>query len=145
MSMQGKAKNIDEFWEMAGDRAGELKFLDELIRAEASALPPVKDRIFYGMLSYGMQPYRTKSGTGASEWPSIMLAAQKNYMSLYICAIDEDGKYIAEKNADKLGKVNCGKSCVRFKKVEDLNLHTLRNILRELNAKTVRGEKFFGL
>ena len=29
---------------------------------------------------------------------------------------------LAEEYADQLGKVSCGKSCVRFRKLEDLNL-----------------------
>ena len=49
-------------------------------------------------------------------------------MSLYICAIDKDG-YIAEKYKKELGNVSVGKSCIRFKKVEDLNLETLKKVI----------------
>ena len=62
-------------------------------------------------------------------WPVIALASQKNYISLYICALDK-GKYIAEKYKKDLGKVSVGKSCIRFKKLQDLNLKTLAKVIK---------------
>jgi hypothetical protein len=50
-------------------------------------------------------------------------------MSLYICSID-NGKYLAEKYKNELGKVSVGKSCVRFKKIDDLNLQTLKKVIK---------------
>ena len=68
------------------------------------------------------------------DWPTIALASQKNYMSLYLCAVDK-GEYIAEKYKNELGKVSVGKSCIRFKKLEDLNLKTLKKVIK-LAAKS---------
>lgn len=39
------------------------------------------------------------------ERPIISLANQKNYISLYVCSI-ENSEYLAEKNKSKLGKVS---------------------------------------
>jgi len=61
--------------------------------------------------------------------PTVALASQKNYISLYVCAIQKE-EYIAEKNKDELGKVSVGKSCIRFKKLEDLNLITLEKVIK---------------
>lgn len=62
------------------------------------------------------------------DWPIIALASQKNYISVYVCA--SDGKeYIAEKYKDKLGKVSVGKSCIRFKKLEDVDLNVLKEVV----------------
>jgi hypothetical protein len=47
---------------------------------------------------------------------------------LYVCAV-HNGEYLAEKHAKELGKVSVGKSCIRFKKVEDLNLPVLKKII----------------
>ena len=56
---------------------------------------------------------------------------EKNFISLYICSVDEAGRqYIAEKYKKELGKVNVGKSCIRFKKAADLDLRTLKKALR---------------
>ena len=40
-------------------------------------------------------------------------------------------RYLAEKYKDDLGKVSVGKSCIRFKKVEDPNKNVLKQALQE--------------
>ncbi len=50
-------------------------------------------------------------------------------MSLYVCALYE-GKYLAEAFKDELGKVSVRKSCIRFKKLEDLNMATVKKIIK---------------
>lgn len=49
------------------------------------------------------------------------MAAGKATYGLHICAGGEH-EYLAEKHARKLGKVQAGRSCINFKKLEDLNL-----------------------
>lgn len=46
-----------------------------------------------------------------------------------LCA--QGGDYLAERYADRLGKVSVGKSCVRFKRKSDLDLGVLRELLVE--------------
>ncbi|MEK7618447.1 MAG: hypothetical protein AAB410_04875 [Patescibacteria group bacterium] len=48
----------------------------------------------------------------------------------YVCAL-ENGEYIAEKYKKQLGKVSVDRSCIRFKKLEDINLEFLKNILKK--------------
>ena len=64
------------------------------------------------------------------DWPTIALANQKNYLSLDVCAIDHK-HYLAEKYEKELGKVSVGKSCIRFKKLGDLNLPVLKKVIKE--------------
>ena len=80
------------------------------------------------MLGYGFFPYRNYKNEQI-EWPVVALANQKNYVSLYICAI-LNGEYIAEKYKSSLGKVSVGKSCIRFKKLEDVNLPMLKKVIQ---------------
>ena len=96
------------------------------------------------MIGYGNMPYKTKSSKELTEWPLVLLAAQKNYMSLYLCAVEKNSQYIAEKYEKELGKVNIGKSCIRFKNLEDLNLETVKKLLKDLDKRYARGEKLFG-
>lgn len=51
-------------------------------------------------------------------------------MSLYICSADKNG-YLAEQNAKSLGKVKVGKSCINFKKLEDLNLEAALALVKQ--------------
>ena len=103
-----------------------LQTLHDLIRRVAPGLEPC---ITYGMMGYGLKPYETKSGS-QGEWPVVALANQKAHMSLYLCCDGPDG-YLAEKAADRLGKVSVGKSCVRFTKLENLNLDVVEELVVE--------------
>ena len=57
-------------------------------------------------------------------WPLIALAAQKRHLSLYVCAV-VDGGYLAEERAERLGKVSCGKSCIRFTSLDRVDTDEL--------------------
>lgn len=105
------------------------KTLDTIHKAIRAAVPALKPHIMHGMLGYGMYHYKYASGR-EGDWFIIGLASQKNYVSLYICACDKDG-YLAEKNKDRLGKVSVGRSCNRFKKLEDLNLKVAVELVRK--------------
>ena len=91
--------------------------------------PGLKPGIVYGMLGYGPIRYKTKSGC-EGDWAIVCLANQKQYISLYLGC--DGGESIVEKNKDRLGKVNCGKSCVRFRKLEDLNLKVVLELVKKL-------------
>ena len=84
------------------------------------------------MPGYGMFKYKNYKGE-IIDWPVISMASQKNYVSVYVCAL-MDGEYIAEQYKDRLGKVSVGKSCIRFKKLEDVNLDVLKQVI-ELAAE----------
>lgn len=61
----------------------------------------------------------------------VALASQKNHISFYLgCAADDDG-YLAENNKERLGKVSVGHSCIRFKKLEDLNLKVAMELVKK--------------
>jgi hypothetical protein len=143
--MKIEAATAEEYLEQVGPRGEQLRDIDALIRKYAPDLKPsVSGGIYGNMLAYGMQPYQTKAMKAPSEWPLLMLGAQKNHLSLYACAVI-DGQYIAERYADKLGKVSCGKSCIRFTSVEDLQRSGLIAMLEDLNRRFVAGEKLYGM
>lgn len=100
-------------------------FMHEFIKKTA---PKLKPHFAYNMLGYGSFPY-LNSKKQKVEWPVLALASQKNYISLYVCAVD-NGQYVAEKHKKELGKVSVGKSCIRFKKLEDVNLPALKKVLQ---------------
>jgi len=108
-------------------RRAALTTVHELILRCAPKLEPV---IAYGMLGYGLEPYQTKSGC-SGEWPRVALANQKAHMSLYLCCGGENGGYLAEQAKDRLGKVSVGKSCIRFTKLEHLNLEVVEELLKQ--------------
>jgi hypothetical protein len=125
----------EEFFKAAGEREAMIRELDSLVQKAAPKLKPV---LFGGMtgkwLGYGMMPYQTKSMKESSQWPVIAIANQKNYISLYVMYL-EDGEYVAEKYKDTLGKVSVGKSCIRFKKLEDLNIDGVNDLIKRVARK----------
>ena len=120
------AKSIKEYFDSLNpERRKILEFLDKLIKSTA---PSLKPHFAYNMLGYGSFKYKN-SKKQIMEWPTISVASQKNYISVYVCAI-QNGEYVAEKFKSKLGKVSVGKSCIRFKKIEDLNLEELKKVIK---------------
>lgn len=142
--MNLKAKTETEFFERSGQFEPIMRELDALIRKCAPNLAPeMVEGMKMSMLGYGMTPYKYASGkTGV--WPLIAIAPQKNYASLYVCAL-KAGEYYAEANKDRLGKVSCGKSCIRFKKPEDINLDTVAEIVTDVSRRVAAGETLFGI
>jgi len=92
-------------------------------------VPKLKPFIISGMIGYGKYHYKYPSGR-EGEWAVILLASQKNYISLYACGV-KDGKYVAEIHKKDFPKASIGKSCIRFKKVEDIDLDALAKVLKE--------------
>jgi uncharacterized protein YdhG (YjbR/CyaY superfamily) len=70
-------------------------------------------------MKYRMPTYEHEDGVLCA------FASQKHYMSLYL---DTD---LVEKRREEFAGLSVGKSCVRFRRLEDLPLGTVRAILRE--------------
>lgn len=105
------------------------KVLTAIHKAIRAAAPKLKPHVMHGMLGYGQYHYKYASGR-EGDWFVVGLASQKNYISLYICACDKGG-YLAEKNKGRLGKVSVGRSCIRFKQLEDLNLKVALQLVKK--------------
>ncbi len=106
------------------ERSKDIRLLHSFIQKSA---PKLKPHFAYNMLGYGSFPYLNYKKEKI-QWPIVALANQKNYISVYVCALD--GKqYVAEKFKEELGKVSVGRSCIRFKKFEDVNLPVLKKVL----------------
>ena len=61
----------------------------------------------------------------------VAFAAQKNYFSVYVMG---RGQRLAD-HRQELGKLNCGKGCIRFKKLEELPLDAVREIVGDTAAE----------
>lgn len=117
---------------LPAQRRAILKQLHDAIR---SAAPELEPHMISGMLGYGHYLYRNTTGRQV-EWCIVALASLKQYVSLYLYACSSSG-YLAEQNADRLGKVSVGKSCIRFKKLEDLNLPVALELVKKASLWAV--------
>jgi len=137
------ADEIEAWFDMAGPRGEELRRVDELVMAAAPGIDRQLVPMGSGaMLGYGLMPYKPKSSKESTTWPLIALAAQKRHLSLYVCAV-VDGGYIAEERAGRLGKVSCGKSCIRFASLDKVDADELSALVRDAVAATAAGDNAY--
>lgn len=67
----------------------------------------------------------------------IGLTSNKRYISLYVLGVSGD-EYVAERYKDRLPKADIGRSCVRFKHLEDVDANALEDLIQE-GARSVPG------
>lgn len=120
-TVEGYIGAIDE------PRRSDIAELDKLISSLASKSSERK--LWGSIIGYGSYHYKYASGR-EGDWMKIGLASQKNYISVYICAVNAKG-YIAEQYQDKFPKASIGRSCIRFKKLEDVDLKALKEVIVE--------------
>lgn len=107
-------------------RRTDVRELHELIRSTA---PDLEARIANGMLAYGSYHYRYASGR-EGDWFPVALASQKRYISLYVTAV-EGNEYVAESFRDRLPKADIGRSCVRIKRLADVDRNALVDLIHK--------------
>ena len=83
-------------------------------------------------MGYNMPTYLYKGETLCA------IASQKNYMALYIMPYD-----LLDNFAEQLKGFNCGKSCIRFKSLDEEKIDTLIQIL-EFVGPNYPKSKFYG-
>jgi hypothetical protein len=127
------ARTPDEYIaQIPEPRKSDIAALHALI---TKAVPHLKPAMVAGMIGYGSYHYKYASGR-EGDWPPIALASNKTYISVYACAT-EDGQYCAEKYKSELPKANIGKSCIRFKRLQDIDVKVLERIIK-LGAKLMK-------
>lgn len=130
MKASSNATTPRQYLDALGEpRKSQIAELDALIRKTAPSLTPF---VHAGMLAYGPYHYVYESGREGG-WFVVGLSSRKNYISLYVCAV-ADGKYLAENYKKQLPKASIGKSCIRFKKPEEVDAKVLKEILKKAEA-----------
>jgi hypothetical protein len=109
----------------------------ELLDTEIVARMPDASRVlfegkFWGgsdqkIIGYGEFQYTNSSGKTV-EWFMVGLAAQKNYLSMYVNAVDDEG-YVLARYKDRLGKAKIGSASISFKTVDDVDLGVLMELV----------------
>ena len=132
--MYTDAKTVEEYLEsLPDDRRGAVTEVRDVIRAN---LPEGYEEVMaWGMITYQVplevcpDTYNRKSLMYAA------LASQKNHMAVYLSGIyiSEEKKQWFEKAYRGTGKrYDVGKSCVRFRKLEDLPLELIGKAIADL-------------
>lgn len=147
VAMQSKATTPEQYLaSLPDDRRAALSAVRAVFKKHLDRA--YEERMSYGMIGYCIPHSVYPAGYHCDPkqpLPFAGLASQKGHMSLYLM-----GLYIGEKDGDgeteeakrfraawtKDGrKLDMGKACVRFKKLEDVPLDVLAGTLRRLPAK----------
>jgi len=68
-------------------------------------------------------------GSGMLDYPGLAnLGAQKNYVSLYVAPA------VLARHRDAFSGIDCGKSCIRFRRVEQVEPEAVRKLLTDVRA-----------
>jgi uncharacterized protein YdhG (YjbR/CyaY superfamily) len=126
-----KAATVDEYLaELPPERREVVSKVRDLVRRN---LPKgYEETMNWGMISYEIPLARYPNTYNRQPLSYVGLAAQKNYYALYLTSAyqnSEQGKQLAEafKKAGK--KLDMGKSCLRFKTLDDLPLDAVGRIV----------------
>ena len=135
--MQSKAATVPEYIEsLPPDRRETVSTLRQWIKSNID--PAYEERMQYGMIGYCVPHSLYPAGYHCDPkqpLPFLNLASQKNYLSLYIsCLYDEQREEVDFRTAWAATgrKLNMGKCCIRFQKLEDLALDVLASTLKSL-------------
>jgi Domain of unknown function (DU1801) len=138
--MQSKAATVGEYLaELPKDRNGSIRAIREVI---LNNLPKgYEEGMQYGMISYHVPHSLYPPGyhcNPSQPLPFVSLASQKNYMSLYLTCIYMDTdhqKWFVDAWTKAGKKLDMGKSCVRFKKLEDVPLAVVGQAVKRVPVK----------
>jgi len=79
-------------------------------------------------IGYGTQTIEYADGK-TREFYQIGLSANTSGISVYIIGV-EDKKYLAQTYGKKLGKASVTGYCIKFKKLKDINMDVLEEVIR---------------
>jgi hypothetical protein len=134
--MQSRAATVAEYLaQLPADRRSVVEAVRRVMRENLDE--GFDEAMQYGMIAYQV-PHRTFPAgyhcDPKQPLPAAGLAAQKNYYSIYIMPMWDDGSEPARRfrrDWEKTGrKLDMGKCCVRFKRLEDVALDVLGAALR---------------
>jgi len=139
--MPSKATTVKEYLtELPEDRRKALEAVRKVIRKNLDK--GYKEGMQHGMIGYFVPHSVYPPGYHCDPkqpLPFAGIASQKNHMAIHMMSIYSDPKLAAwfKKEWAKTGKkLDMGKSCVRFKKLEDLPLELIGEAIARVPAKT---------
>jgi uncharacterized protein YdhG (YjbR/CyaY superfamily) len=123
--MKGTAKTPDAYLEaLDEDRRAQVEAIRRLVK---KSVPRATEGIAWGMIGYAIDGR-----------PFAGVASHKSYLSLYLMDLyTQPG--LLEKHAAELSGLNMGKSCINFRRVEELPLDTIAAILKAAPDARVAG------
>lgn len=149
--MRSNATTVGQYLrELPADRRAAISAIREVILAN---LPEgYEECMGYGMIGYVVPHRLFPAGYRCDPklpLPFANLGSQKNHLALYLMTVygdPETERWFRQAWADAGKKLDMGKSCVRFKKLEDVPLDVIGQVIARVPVKEyiARVEKTWG-
>lgn len=137
--MRSNAKTVKEY--LDGLPPDRRKAVSEVRKVIKKHLPKgFKEAMQYGMIGYVVPLSKYPEGylnDPEVPLPYAALASQKNHISVYLMSVYGDKKLYEWflKEWGKTGKkINMGKACVRFRKLEDIPLELIGKVIGKVSV-----------
>ncbi|MEN9997539.1 MAG: hypothetical protein RI922_529 [Bacteroidota bacterium] len=138
--MQSKAQTVENYMnDLPEERKAPMQRLRELFKAN---LPEgFVEQMSYGMIGYVVPHSIYPKGYHCSPelpLPFINVASQKNFIAVYHMGIYSDSKllnwFVEEYPKHSKAKLDMGKSCIRFKKMDQIPYELLGELLTKMTV-----------
>ncbi|MBC8117783.1 MAG: DUF1801 domain-containing protein [Candidatus Saccharimonas sp.] len=138
--MQSKATTVEQYLsELPEERRAAIATVRHVILKNLDK--DYEEGMQYGMISFYV-PHRIYPAGYHTDpkqpLPFACLASQSDYMSLYMMTVYGEGAeetWFRDEWAKTGKKLDMGKSCIRFKKIEDLALNVVGEAIRRVPAR----------
>ncbi|HAV62353.1 MAG TPA: DUF1801 domain-containing protein [Verrucomicrobiales bacterium] len=138
--MQSKAASVEQYLaELPPERRSAIEAVRKVILRSIDK--DVEEGMQYGMIGYYI-PHRVYPPgyhcDPKQPLPFVCLASQKNHMAVYMSCIygsEAEERWFREAWAKTGKKLDMGKSCIRFRKPDDLALDVLGEAIRRTPTK----------
>jgi len=78
------------------------------------------------MIGFGQYHYKSERSAQEGDWPLIGFSPRKAAISLYVYTGSKEHEYLLQ----DLGKFKMGKACIYVKRLSDINIDALNNLMK---------------
>jgi len=138
--VQSKAKSVAAYLkELPEDRRAAIAAIRTVILANIDS--DIEEIMSYGMIGYHVSLKAYPDGYHCNPkmpLPYVSIASQKNHLAIYMLGLymdPDDAKWFAKAWKATGKRFEMGKSCVRFKKLDDVPLEVLAEAIKRMPSK----------
>jgi len=135
--MQSDATTVDDYLaELPEDRRKVVTAVRDTVNAHLD--DGFEEAMDFGMITWGVPLARYPDTYNGKPLGVVALASQKNHLALYLmCLYADDGleDWFRQQYVDRGMKLDMGKSCVRFKRLDEVPLDVLGALLERVTPE----------
>ena len=131
MPAKPRAASVEEYLaSLPAERRGEIERVREVVKQNLPA--GYEEGMGFGMICYSVPLSAYRDTYNKQPLMYAALASQKNYLSLYLMPVYGDNqldRHLRAAFAAAKKKLDMGKSCIRFKRADDLPLDAIGDVV----------------